>query len=739
MVSNKKFLVEKHEEYNPLSIEYYQYWKGVKRKVIEGEWQDGKWMPPILYFYSNLWSIMLKSTNKRVKTQELGRPDLRDIDWKKSYIYVEAKGFSGFELDYIHTCNRLYDPKMRSLNEELGLIPKDSLIYVPAREYLTRIHPRNMGKALYENPAKNVMEIGARGYGKSYFTACMVAHNFLTDGAVDYDEYLQRKIEERPLTSSTVIGAIDSKFSEDLAKKILLGMDNLPGSIEYLGNYYPAPLSKTYKGTLTSAPSVVEAVMENKIGGTWKEEGSRSKIYHRTFKNNPFAANGTRDNLVVLDEVGFFDVLIPTLGQLKECTAVGGDKFGVIWMCGTGGDMEGGSTLAAQEVFYNPDTYDCLIFNDEWENRGDIGFFVPAHYAMNKYRDEEGILNYDAAEYELQQDREKAKKASVKKYQDELQNRPIKPSEAFLLPEGNFFPVVELKDHLAEIETNKHKYLDTNWPGSLKQIADGSIEYSIELPDNAEVIRDFPRKSNKNSIGCIEIYEHPVDNAPRGRYIAGTDPYDDDESQTDSLGSTFVLDTFTDRLVAEYTGRPATAKEYYENTRKLLKYYNAENNYENQKKGMFSHFEQHNSLFLLADTPTCIKDVENITVYSSGNKSKGTNASAMVNKWARELVKTWLLSPAYNQPDGVKNLHTIKSPALLKELISWHKDGNFDRVSAMGMLMILREDRYKQINALKEDPGQKEEIPPFFSRFYKSKLNDHPDDWTPLFQTNRLI
>ena len=40
------------------------------------------------------------------------------------------------------------------------------------------------------------------------------------------------------------------------------------------------------------------------------------------------------------------------------------------------------------------------------------------------------------------------------------------------------------------------------------------------------------------------------------------------------------------------------------------------------------------------------------------------------------------------------NLQKIRSIGLVKELISWNANGNYDRVSAMGMLMILKEDRY---------------------------------------------
>lgn len=41
----------------------------------------------------------------------------------------------------------------------------------------------------------------------------------------------------------------------------------------------------------------------------------------------------------------------------------------------------------------------------------------------------------------------------------------------------------------------------------------------------------------------------------------------------------------------------------------------------------------------------------------------------------------------------VPRLFTVRNRALLKELINYNSEGNFDRISAMGMLMLLREDR----------------------------------------------
>ena len=190
--------------------------------------------------------------------------------------------------------------------------------------------------------------------------------------------------------------------------------------------------------------------------------------------------------------------------------------------------------------------------------------------------------------------------------------------------------------------------------------------------------------------GAIQIYEPPVkdinDEVPRGVYIAGCDPYDHDESTTDSLGSTFVLNLLTDRIVAEYTGRPNTAEEYYENVRRLCMYYNAKCNYENNLKGMYAYFKHKNSLHYLAPQPKILKDIaQNTTI----NRQYGTPGTTSINKYARTLIKSWLLTPSPVNNE-VYNLQTIRSVGLLKELELWNADKNFDRVSALGMVMIYR-------------------------------------------------
>ena len=61
--------------------------------------------------------------------------------------------------------------------------------------------------------------------------------------------------------------------------------------------------------------------------------------------------------------------------------------------------------------------------------------------------------------------------------------------------------------------------------------------------------------------------------------------------------------------------------------------------------------------------------------------------------------------------------------ALLEEARQWNPDGNFDRISAMGMLMLLREDRRAKFGdgfaALKQAKRvNSKSTDPFFERNY---------------------
>jgi len=182
------------------------------------------------------------------------------------------------------------------------------------------------------------------------------------------------------------------------------------------------------------------------------------------------------------------------------------------------------------------------------------------------------------------------------------------------------------------------------------------------------------------------------------QYFSGhnCDPYDHDKSGTNSLGSTFIFkriqsfEEYYDMPVAEYTGRPDTAAEYYENVRKLLMYYNATLLYENEKKGLFFYFEKVNATYLLADQPNDL--IGDIVKDSKVDRKKGIHMSQFIKDWGEGAIRDWLVEEF---APGKKNLTKIMSEPLLEELIAYNDKGNFDRVMAFMLVMMYRQQLHK--------------------------------------------
>jgi hypothetical protein len=688
IINNSNFRLSSIPDYHP-ELEYYErvsFWKEEKRKCIEGYWSSGKWMPGPLYYYINFHNIQFEDDSS--VAQAFGLPFLRDIDWELFLLYEECRGFSGFSEDKNFTCDRRYGPE-KELSIKLKRITEaeaNAMEYIPAREYLRKYHNKSLGKPLYKNAAKHFMSIQARGSGKSYSTSAIVAHNFLFDGATDYDDYLERRKLKQYISSESIIGAIDTKYTIPLIDKVKIAFELLPGSFHMGDEEYPAPLAVGFTGSLQPNKLITSNL-------------SKSKLYHRTFKDNPLAANGTRANLVALDEVGFMYNIKESWGAIEAIQASKAKKNLVIWALGTGGLVSGRAALYAESIFRNPQDYNCIEFEDIFEHRGKIGYFVPYSKTMNEFKDKPNFdTNEDLARLFIENKRQVAKKSpDPTVYQTEIINGPMVPSEAFLVLEGAFFPTLQLKEQLAEVEGGKYKkYTEASFKGHISFNEKNEPEFYTEqdiLP-----IRKFPLNRNDDKRGCIEIWIKPQRNSegviPRGTYIAGIDVVDKDKSTTDSLPCIMVMNRYTRQIVAEYTGRTSEAKDFYEVCRKLLLYYNAIGMYEKNLIGLYNHFDQHKCTYLLAETPYQLRSAD---TYKAGtNTSKGINASGVINSEGRNMVKSWLQERLSDNSE-TRVYETIYSSALLTELIMWNPQGNFDRVSALIMLMWLDSTMFKEV------------------------------------------
>ncbi len=539
---------------------------------------------------------------------------------------------------------------------------------------------------LYNNfeGGQHMAELASRGKGKSYSLASILNHIFV----VGENEEAHEKVK----------GIVTAYQKEYLTK------DGVLNKFVDMANFC-ATNTQFPRKRLKNSLQEMTWIMGYKDVELDIERGTQNTVLGVSSKDDESKLRGKRAAKILIEEFGTFPRLVDLYNVLLPSVQEGDIVFGQIYMLGTAGDNES-DFAGAQEIMYNPKGYNMYAIPNVYDkyNQGKpyFVFFFPGYVNRKGCYNENGVSDVIKALIEILMNRYRVKYNSTDPNTiiKTIAEVPITPAEAIVKTGVNMFPVADLTERIGQLDANPTEYDDV-YVGDLVFNKDGQVEYK---PTSATPIRDFPHKDNKIE-GAIEIYQLPEIDKNTGkpyndRYILGADPYDDDESNTMSLGSIFILDLWTDRIVAEYTGRPSFADDYYEICRKLCLFYNGRLNYEYNKKGLFSHFSTRNSLYLLTDVLDFLKEKQ-MMKDGYGNKSKGTNASPAINAYARSRLRSWLLAPVpiMQTIDGeekevmVPRLFTVRNRALLKELINYNSEGNFDRISAMGMLMLLREDR----------------------------------------------
>lgn len=539
---------------------------------------------------------------------------------------------------------------------------------------------------LYNNfeGGQHMAELASRGKGKSYSLASILNHIFV----VGENEEAHEKVK----------GIVTAYQKEYLTK------DGVLNKFVDMANFC-ATNTQFPRKRLKNSLQEMTWIMGYKDVDLDIERGTQNTVLGVSSKDDESKLRGKRAAKILIEEFGTFPRLVDLYNVLLPSVQEGDIVFGQIYMLGTAGDNESDFS-GAQEIMYNPKGYNMYAIPNVYDkyNQGKpyFVFFFPGYVNRKGCYNKDGVSDVIKALIEILMNRYRVKYNSTDPNTiiKTIAEVPITPAEAIVKTGVNMFPVADLTERVGQLDANPREYDDV-YVGDLVFNKEGKIEYK---PTSAQPIRDFPHKDNKIE-GAIEIFQMPEIDKSTGkpyndRYILGADPYDDDESNTMSLGSIFVLDLWTDRIVAEYTGRPSFADDYYEICRKLCLFYNGRLNYEYNKKGLFSHFSTRNSLYLLTDVLDFLKEKQ-MMKDGYGNKSKGTNASPAINAYARSRLRSWLLAPVpiVQVIDGeekevmVPRLFTVRNRSLLKELINYNSEGNFDRISAMGMLMLLREDR----------------------------------------------
>lgn len=567
--------------------------------------------------------------------------------------------------------------------------------------------------------ANHGAELASRGKSKSYSMASILAHNFI--------------LGENSIACEEIVSVATAYQKEYLTK------DGVLNKFISMANFCAEHTQFPRKRLKSSLQDMVWK-MGYKDLELDTEEGTQNSVLGVSSKDDESKLRGKRAAFIGIEEFGTFPRLIDLYNVMLPSVQEGDYVFGIMYLQGTAGDNESDFS-GAQEIMYHPEGYNMYalpnVFDKNNQGKKYFVFFFPGYINRKGCYNEDGVSDVIQALIEILMNRYRVKynSSDPNTLIKTIAEVPITPAEAIIKTGVNMFPVTDLTERLGQLDANPREYDDV-YVGDLIINNNKEVEFK---PTSNQPIREFPHKDNKIE-GAIEIYKLPEKDKSKkvfdNRYILGCDPYDDDESNTMSLGSVYVLDLWTDKIVAEYTGRPLFAEDFYEICRKLCLFYNGRMNYENNKKGLFGYFQKMNCLYLLTDVLDFLKDKDMIKGSSYGNKAKGTNATAAINAYAKNLLRSWLLKPANiiqtidgeDQEITVANLYTLRSRALIKELILYNSEGNFDRISAMGMLMLLREDKMilynGEVSKNKEDNASASYLgnDPFFKNNYDARF-----------------
>ena len=546
---------------------------------------------------------------------------------------------------------------------------------------------------------KHAIELAKRGCAKSYSLASIMSHNLILG---ESEESRRRVI--------TVLTAYQKEYLSDSKDGTL---SKFKPEINFIFSNTPYP-----RLMLKNSPNEMTWQMgyKDEYG---VEKGSLNQVMAVSAKDDSEKLRGKR-GWILFEEMGSFKGLLSLYDITRKSVEDGNYTFATMYLVGTAAEDESDFS-SAKTLLYNPNGYNIYAIENVFDkpNQGKklFGFFFPSYINRAGCYNKDGVSDVIKALIEILTARYEAKySADPKSVLRVIAEDPITPAEAIIKVKSAYFPVSSLTERLTQLDTNPEIFNDI-YTGDLVLDDSGEVKF---VPTSTPPIRKYGVEND--TVGTIEFFQMPEKNRDgkvyENRYIIGHDPVDNDEAESSSLSSTFVLDLYTDTIVAEYTGRHQFAEENYEVVRLLCLFYKAKCLYESNKKGIYAYFSKLNCTHLLADTPEYLRDKQMVKYSSFGSNSKGVNASAAINNYANGLLRDWLLKPVPMiieeggevRETTVPNLYRIKNRALLEELINYTPELNVDRIRSLGMAMLYREEK-ADASYLGNDP--------FFSRNYR--------------------
>lgn len=539
---------------------------------------------------------------------------------------------------------------------------------------------------LYLNDAReeghHAAELAKRGCSKSYSLASIMSKNLIIGESIE----TQRR-------NITVLTAYQKEYLKDdkdgtLSKFIPI--------LSHLSKYTPFPrlMIKQASNEMTW-----QMGYKDEYG---KLQGSLNMVMGVSAKDDSDKLRGKR-GWILFEEFGNFNGLLELYDVTRKSVEDGDYTFALMYLVGTANNKES-NFQSAKTLLYASSSYNIKEVKNVYDKKGQgkdyFAYFFPAYLNRAGCFNKDGISDIVMALLQILLNRYKAKYgADPTSVLRVIAEDPITPAEAIIKVKDAYFNVQALNERASQLDKNPSLYNDI-YVGELYIGGEGEVKFR---PTDGTPIRSYP--VDNDTKGALEIYTMPEkDKSGKvfdNRYIIGVDPVDNDIAESSSLYSCFVFDLFTDTIVAEFTGRNPFADDNFEITRLLCLFYNARCLYESNKKGIYAYFKAKRSTHLLAETPEYLRDKQLIKYGNAGSNAYGVNASAAINNYANSLLRDWfnkLVPIVIEREDGTSDqvnvpvIYTLKTRALIEEAIQFNPEINVDRIRAMGMVMIYRQE-----------------------------------------------
>ena len=560
----------------------------------------------------------------------------------------------------------------------------------------------------------HAVELAKRGCAKSYGLAAIMSHNLIIGES-----------EESKRRTITVLTAYQKEYLKDDKDGTL---SKFVPILSFLSKNTPFPrlMLKQSSNEMTWQMGYKDEYGRN--------QGSLNQVMGVSAKDDSDKLRGKR-GYILFEEFGNFPSLLDLYDVTRKSVEDGDYTFALMYLIGTANNKEA-NFQSAKTLLYATESYNIEslknVYDKKGQGRDTFGFFFPSYINRAGCYNKNGISDVVKALLQVLMNRYKAKYgADPTSVLRVIAEDPITPAEAIIKVKDAYFPVAALNERAQQLDTNPHIY-DDIYVGELFFNNSNQVEFR---PTGDIPIRKFP--VDNDTKGALEIYAMPEKDSTGtvfdNRYILGYDPTNNDQAESHSLASVFVFDLFTDRIVAEFTGRTEFADDMHEIVRKLCLFYNGKVLYESNIKGCYSYMEKVHSTYLLADTPQYLRDKQIIKYSGFGSSAKGVSATASVNNFANRLIKDWfnkLVPIERTDENGNKeiiqtpSLYLLKTRALIEEAIQFNPEINVDRIRALGMVMLYREEyiilygnnlnRESREKVRKDDPSND----PFFKRNY---------------------